>query len=238
MRIPNLSLSRSKLIKNSILYMAVLLMAVGLKYHYSHARSDDLGWILGPTAGVVEYFSGIAFEKEHGIDPLDIDPKDREKVKLYNDWRRLSVSRLVEAVTRRAHEAKPGIRVSAAVLERYHLARASHCYQDWIEWMQSGKIDTCCIMAYNTDNPLVAKRIRMAVENQGESTVWAGLSGNWGGRRSNGTFESVLERVDMVRREKPEGIMFFAYKHFDDTEIKALKDGPFSTPSAVPETQK
>lgn len=41
-------------------------MAVGLKYHYSHARSDDLSWILGPTAGVVEYISGIAFEKEDG----------------------------------------------------------------------------------------------------------------------------------------------------------------------------
>jgi exosortase K len=41
-------------------------MAVGLKYHYSHARSDDLGWILGPTAGVVEHISGITFEKEDG----------------------------------------------------------------------------------------------------------------------------------------------------------------------------
>lgn len=46
--------------------MVVLLMAVGLKYHYSHARSDDLSWILGPTADVVEYISGIAFEKEDG----------------------------------------------------------------------------------------------------------------------------------------------------------------------------
>lgn len=46
--------------------MVVLLIAVGLKYHYSNARSDDLGWILAPTAGVVEYISGIAFEKEDG----------------------------------------------------------------------------------------------------------------------------------------------------------------------------
>ena len=46
--------------------MVVLLTAMGLKYHYSHARSDDLGWILGPTAGAVEYISGMAFEKEDG----------------------------------------------------------------------------------------------------------------------------------------------------------------------------
>jgi len=57
---------RSIRVKNIIYYMVVLLMAVGLKYHYSHARSNDLGWILGPTAGVVEYISGIAFEKEGG----------------------------------------------------------------------------------------------------------------------------------------------------------------------------
>jgi exosortase K len=46
--------------------MVIFLMALGLKYHYSHARSDDLCWILGPTAGGVEYLSGIAFEKEDG----------------------------------------------------------------------------------------------------------------------------------------------------------------------------
>ena len=46
--------------------MVVLLIAIGLKYHYSHARSGDLDWILGPTAGMVEYLSEIAFEKEDG----------------------------------------------------------------------------------------------------------------------------------------------------------------------------
>ena len=46
--------------------MVVSLIAIGLKYHYSHARSGDLGWILGPTAGMVEYLSGMTFEKEDG----------------------------------------------------------------------------------------------------------------------------------------------------------------------------
>jgi len=46
--------------------MAALVVAVGLKYHYSRAPSDRLAWILSPTAGVVEYMSGMGFEKEHG----------------------------------------------------------------------------------------------------------------------------------------------------------------------------
>jgi len=53
-------------IKSSIRYGVVLLAAMGLKYHYSHASSDDLVWILAPTAGMVEQISGIRFEKEIG----------------------------------------------------------------------------------------------------------------------------------------------------------------------------
>ena len=49
---------------NLIFLLLTLLVAFSLKYHYSQARSDDLVWILGPTAVLVEQFSGIDFEKE------------------------------------------------------------------------------------------------------------------------------------------------------------------------------
>ena len=41
-----------------------LLLACGLKYHYSLASSNDLLWILGPTAWLVEMVSGIRFDYE------------------------------------------------------------------------------------------------------------------------------------------------------------------------------
>jgi len=225
-------------------YLADVYLEVVEKYdvdgvHFDFIRfpfageSFDDEWALGFSP-----LSRQAFKNEHGVDPLEIDPKDREKVKLFNDWRRLCVSRLVEDVTTRAHKVKPGIRVSAAVLERYHLARASHCYQDWLEWLKNGKIDTCCIMAYNTDNPLVMQRIRMAVENQGKGTVWAGLSANWRGDRTPGSFEYIMERVEMVRRVNPKGIMFFAYKHFNDEELEALRNHVFESPTVVPKTDR
>jgi len=179
-----------------------------------------------------------AFKKEHGMDPLEIDPGNAKMVKTWNDWRRLCVGRLVRDVHKRAHEIKPGIRVSAAVLERYHLARGCHCHQDWIMWMKNGWIDTCCIMAYGSDNELVGKRIRLAVENSGNATVWAGLGAGWRSRRSRGKPESIPERIDIVRREKPEGIMFFAYKHFTDEKLDELKKGPFAIPATVPEVRK
>lgn len=52
------------ILQNSVFYVLALLIALGLKYHYSQAGSDDLDWILRPTAGVVEQMSGIHFEKE------------------------------------------------------------------------------------------------------------------------------------------------------------------------------
>ena len=47
-----------------LLCVLALFIALGLKYHYSRAGSDDLLWVLSPTAGLVEYLSGVRFEKE------------------------------------------------------------------------------------------------------------------------------------------------------------------------------
>lgn len=51
-------------LQNGIFYILALFIAFGLKYHYSQARSDDLIWVLGPTAALVEHIGGISFEKE------------------------------------------------------------------------------------------------------------------------------------------------------------------------------
>jgi exosortase K len=53
-------------LQNAIFYLLALLIAFGLKYHYSRAGSDDLVWILGPTAELVEQIGEIPFESEAG----------------------------------------------------------------------------------------------------------------------------------------------------------------------------
>ncbi|MBU1170550.1 MAG: exosortase K [Proteobacteria bacterium] len=42
-------------------YVMGLLMAIGLKYLYSRSTCEDLFWILGPTAYLVEWISGVPF---------------------------------------------------------------------------------------------------------------------------------------------------------------------------------
>jgi len=61
-----LSETQHLILHNAAFYVLALLMAIGLKYHYSRAGSDSLGWILGPTAGLVGHVSDFHFEKEAG----------------------------------------------------------------------------------------------------------------------------------------------------------------------------
>ena len=59
-----LSKIKNVLAENALFYVIGLLIAIGLKYFYHQAGSDDLNWILIPTSRVVEYLSGIHFERE------------------------------------------------------------------------------------------------------------------------------------------------------------------------------
>jgi exosortase K len=50
-----------------------MLLAYGLKAHYSHAASDGLDWILWPTASMVSCLSGLDFVKEAGTGYVNYD---------------------------------------------------------------------------------------------------------------------------------------------------------------------
>lgn len=52
--------------ENFLFYLIGFLIILGMKYFYSKAGSDDLKWILAPTARWVEILSGIPFEYEPG----------------------------------------------------------------------------------------------------------------------------------------------------------------------------
>ena len=58
--------SRRGRILDGTCFLLVLIVAAGLKVQYSRAGSDDLQWILGPTAAAVQTISGIAFHRETG----------------------------------------------------------------------------------------------------------------------------------------------------------------------------
>ena len=69
----------------AVCYLLALLLAYGLKTHYSRATSEELGWMLTPTAAAVEHLSGLEFERELG----DTITLRRHPVEADNQWSRL-----------------------------------------------------------------------------------------------------------------------------------------------------
>ncbi len=57
----------------NIIIMIIISLGIawGMKYHYSHSTSDDLCWILAPTAYLVEMAGDLTFEKESNTGYVD-----------------------------------------------------------------------------------------------------------------------------------------------------------------------
>ena len=58
-------------LKKILMIALSLAIAWGLKYHYSHANSDDLNWILGPTACLIQATGDMSFERVKGTGYVD-----------------------------------------------------------------------------------------------------------------------------------------------------------------------
>ena len=58
---------KSFITKYGVFYAIAFIIAFALKYYYSKAESDNLDWILAPTARWVQILCGISFEKEQHI---------------------------------------------------------------------------------------------------------------------------------------------------------------------------
>ncbi len=66
----------NQLTARKIVYcLLVLCIAAGLKHGYSQSTSEDLTWILGPTASLVEVLTGEQFMKEKNVGYVSISQR-------------------------------------------------------------------------------------------------------------------------------------------------------------------
>jgi uncharacterized lipoprotein YddW (UPF0748 family) len=167
-----------------------------------------------------------AFESEHGFDPRSVEI-DSERYQIWLEWQRQRVGELVDRISKGVHAIRPGVRVSASVLSKYHLGR-HQASQDWVEWLRQRRLDTVCLMSYGADNDLVVQEALLAQENRRSGTVWVGMS-------ARGDINHIIDRIGKVRRHvSPEGILFFAWGGFDSDELQMLRTQSFAAPAEVP----
>ena len=64
---------RSALKENWVFYFIGFIIVFGVKYFLASAGSDELGWVLAPTAQWVRVLSGMRFEREPGLGYINHD---------------------------------------------------------------------------------------------------------------------------------------------------------------------
>jgi uncharacterized lipoprotein YddW (UPF0748 family) len=95
----------------------------------------------------------------------------------YDAWRREKLGALVAAVAASARAARPGLRVSAAVIaERERAYRVD--LQDWLGWLDAGTLDFAVPMLYTRDPALLRYGVETYAGLAKRRELWVGL-GSW-----------------------------------------------------------
>jgi uncharacterized lipoprotein YddW (UPF0748 family) len=211
-------------------YLTSVYLEVARNYNVDGIHFD---YIRYPARGINQSFDPdynplviAAFKAKHGFDPRNVEV-DSAPFQVWLEWQRQRVGDLVGRITEGVHALRPGARVSASVLSKYHLGR-HQALQDWVDWLRRRRLDTVCLMSYGADNDLVVQEALLAQENRGAGSVWIGMS-------ARGEIDHIIDRIAKVRRHAgPEGILFFAWGGFDADELKKLRAMPFAAPAEVP----
>jgi uncharacterized lipoprotein YddW (UPF0748 family) len=124
------------------------------------------------------------------------------------DWRRSNITAVVQAVSTRAREIRPGVKISAAVFPNWTTDRDG-VGQDWKLWCEKGYLDFVCPMDYTPSH----RRFRQMVEQQ---VAWAGKVPCYPGIGPSATSPSlgvdgVIEQIKITRELGAAGFTIFNY---------------------------
>ena len=126
--------------------------------------------------------------------------------KLYLQFRRDNITRLVAAVSEQARLARPGIKISAAVFPDWASAR-DNIGQDWKLWVEKGYLDFVCPMQYTDDAQQFEADTRQSLKLvEGKVPLIPGIGATLG-LSSDGTLQQVLA----ARRQGAPGFVLFNY---------------------------
>ena len=140
----------------------------------------------------------------------------------YREWRRLQITRLVEAVSREARRIRPGIRISAAVFRNWPQCRDT-IGQDWAKWVEEGYLDFVCPMNYtadDTDFEAYAKIHMKAVRGRAPLIEGVGASAR------ELPPEQVARQIEIARKVGADGFIIFNFdRYVADQVLPALRKG-------------
>jgi uncharacterized lipoprotein YddW (UPF0748 family) len=146
------------------------------------------------------------FREKTGIDPFKVEWKAQES-QAWDDWKREQVTALLREAAGAARAARPGIRISCAVISSFDRAYFA-ASQDWVRWLEEGIADFVVLMNYSHDPRYVKLAAKNAIGLVGDpAKIHVGL----------GAF-LLAERPELLSRQvretssvRPGGLVFFDY---------------------------
>jgi len=139
----------------------------------------------------------------------------------YRQFRRDNISYVVREVSRRAHQLKPDIKISAAVFRDYPNCRDT-VGQDWVYWIQQGWLDFVCPMDYTNDPDVYRNWVKtQAAYIAGKIPFYAGLGATLGQWRL--TPDQIAAQINIARDNGADGFCIFNYsKTVAETDMPVL----------------
>ncbi|MEN8160203.1 MAG: family 10 glycosylhydrolase, partial [Myxococcota bacterium] len=149
--------------------------------HFDYIRyADALPFAPGTRFGVGLGFgfgepSRARFQAETGlVAPFGTSLANAER---WDAWRRSKLTELVAQLATAARTARPGLRVSAAVIaDRERAYRVD--LQNWLGWLDAGHLDFAVPMLYTRDPALLRYGVETYAGLGRKRELWVGL-GSW-----------------------------------------------------------
>jgi len=146
-------------------------------------------------------------------------------------WRAEQITRVVREVYRRAHKAKPHIKISAAVFGSWLRTRES-IGQDTLRWINEGYLDFVCPMDYTSSNRSLTKLTTLQVaKTAAQIPLYIGI-GDW--RLKDGA--QLIDQINIARRLGADGFILFHYDNLElaDNRMPLLRAGITEQDAVLP----
>ena len=184
--------------------------------HYN-VDGIHLDYLRYPEPGVgYDAATRTAFEREFGIDPIQIDQPDSTLLSVIGadripdlrlrwiQWKKDQITGLVRDLRNDLDTYKRGLKLTAAVIAD-QMAAENRYNQDWPTWLREGIIDAAIPMAYGTSTPVVERQIAAALSIPTQRHVYAGIALYNEGARD------AVEKIRRARQLGVDGIALFSY---------------------------
>ena len=169
------------------------------------------------------------FERQYGIDPLEVDRLSFAQYE-WNRFRERQINTFVQRIALQTRAIRPQALVSAAVGSDPKTARLN-LMQNWVNWVENKWVDFVTPMAYTNRDARFAELVSRQKAAVGNKTI---LAPGIGLHTQKDNTAQTVRQIGIARKLMTDGQSLFATAYFGEDQERALVQGPYSSVASVP----